>query len=90
MARREGADLSLGEIATRILGDAVRPFLSKWHPLLADFESSRQAGKPPVKHEREWASHAECRLELSRVRDTLDDYARALESAAGVDSIRRH
>ena len=42
-APKKGSDLSFGIIAVRVLNEALRPLLAKWHPELAHHESLRPA-----------------------------------------------
>jgi hypothetical protein len=83
------ANQSFGSIAVAILNQVLRPLLSKWHPLLADYESDRPAGQTPAEWERAWPRHQELRDLLSEVRVTLTQYAGLLADVAGVAPIHQ-
>jgi hypothetical protein len=76
---REG---TTGAIALLVLNGAVRPFLSRWHPLLAAWEEHRPAGKSARDHERAWELEPKCRGELEKLRAGLVTYARNLAALA--------
>ncbi len=81
-------NLSLGVIAVRILNDVLRPFLSRWHPLLQEHESNCPPSTAASAWEREWGSppgvlHQAFRAELHRVRQTMRQYIFVLGRAAG-------
>src|SRR5208282_2714291 len=44
--------LSFGLLAVAVLNIVLRPVLSKWHPVLEDYESTKPAGMSPSEHER--------------------------------------
>jgi len=77
-------DSTVGGIAIRVLNDGLRPFVSKWHPLLQDWESKRLSNKSPREFENEWTQCMEMREELSGLRQNLWDYANALAEIAKV------
>jgi hypothetical protein len=83
----KGSDLSFGYLAVSILNGALRPFLSRWHPVLADFEARKPQGVSPVDHEREWDHSRELRAELNDLRRVLREYAFLLGDVAGVGSL---
>jgi hypothetical protein len=39
----------------------LHPVLSKWHPVLEDYESTKPAGVSPLEHERRWEKAKELR-----------------------------
>jgi hypothetical protein len=81
------SDISFGQIAVTVLNDVLRPFLTKWHPLLLDYENQRASGVSPVEHESAWPSREDARRELDGVRLMLRQYADLLASVAGVPSL---
>jgi transcriptional regulator with XRE-family HTH domain len=84
-AFRTSADAhSVRSIAMLILDDVLRPFLSKWHPLLLDHENARPPGVSEAVHERAWTSNGELRADLSRVRNEMERWARLLAVMADV------
>lgn len=75
---------SVGGIAITVLNVGLRPFLSKWHPLLGDWEAHRPPDRSRLDHERAWSRDAELRAELELLRGALSEYAEALATVAGV------
>lgn len=66
-------------LAITMLNYELRPFLSKWHPLLGDFEQAHP-GAPEV----DWPHNAACRTELDAVRGNIVNYALGFGRLAGV------
>lgn len=82
-----GGTLSLGSIAVLVLNTALRPFLSKWHPLLTAYENTRSPVDSPVEHEAKWDKSAELMDELHQLNSSLAEYAKLLADAAGIPSM---
>lgn len=82
--RLRKAELSFGEIAVAVLNQHLRPFLSKWHPLLQAHEALRAATAPPFAHEAAWPQAAQLRQELDALRRPLTEYADLLAEACGI------
>ncbi|MBD2449076.1 hypothetical protein H6G76_18330 [Nostoc sp. FACHB-152] len=76
---------SVGGIAIAVLNNGLRPFLSKWHPLLQAWEARRPVGVSPKEHEQSWSEEATARRELEALRVGLEEYAHALATIAGVE-----
>ncbi|WGV24471.1 hypothetical protein [Halotia branconii] len=76
---------SVGGIAIAVLNNGLRPFLSKWHPLLQAWEARRPVGVSPKEHEQGWSEEATARRELEALRVGLKEYAHALATIAGVE-----
>jgi hypothetical protein len=82
--------LSLGQIAVDVLNVLLRPFLAKWHPLLAQHERLPHPTKSNAEHEREWKPHNEkMRAELATLSATMANYADILARACGVPDLHR-
>lgn len=79
--------LSFGYLAVTILNVVLRPVLSKWHPLLLDYENTRQKTVSPLEHEQQWARYEELRQELNQVRLKLTEYANLLAEVSEVPSL---
>ena len=77
---------SVGGIAIAVLNNGLRPFLSKWHPLLLEWEEGKADGVSPKAHERAWDKELTVRGELDALRQNLSQYATALGLIAGVDA----
>ncbi|MBD2458968.1 hypothetical protein H6G80_33570 [Nostoc sp. FACHB-87] len=76
---------SVGGIAIAVLNNGLRPFLSKWHPLLQAWEARKPVGVSPREHEQSWSEEATARQELEALRVGLEQYAQALATIAGVE-----
>ncbi|WP_026735259.1 hypothetical protein [Fischerella sp. PCC 9605] len=76
---------SVGGIAIAVLNRGLRPFLSKWHPLLQAWEAKRPLGMSPKEHEQSWSEEPKLRSELEVLRAGLEQYANALAVIAGVE-----
>ncbi|WP_407561105.1 hypothetical protein [Streptomyces sp. 184] len=66
-------------LAVTLLNRELRPFLSKWHPILSEFESAE-----PNRPESSWERAEECRGELRRVQRNTREYVLAFARLAGV------
>lgn len=69
---------SLGYYSMAILNDVLRPFLTKWHPLLLDWEYQRESSESVIKHEKKWMDSKILRKELEVLRKDLIKYCNAL------------
>jgi hypothetical protein len=88
IAQPKGNDhLSFGYLAVTILNVSLRPVLARWHPLLLDYEHTKEALVSPLEHERRWEQGEELRRVLNEVRGVLIDYANLLAQVAGVPSL---
>lgn len=88
VAQPKGKDkLSFGYLAVAILNTALRPVLAKWHPLLLDYESTKESSVSPLEHERKWDKNEELRGVLNDVRDVLTKYADLLAQVTDVPSL---
>ncbi|MGF1459352.1 MAG: hypothetical protein ACFBSG_10035 [Leptolyngbyaceae cyanobacterium] len=75
---------SVGGIAIAVLNQALRPFLSKWHPLLQAWEAHKDRSVSPQEHEKTWEHEPAVRAELEELRKELEAYAHALATISGV------
>lgn len=66
-------------LAIAMLNRELRPFLSKWHPRLREFEKTHPSGPESV-----WPDNAACRAELRRVQQSIHEYALNFARLAGV------
>ncbi|HLG60453.1 MAG TPA: helix-turn-helix transcriptional regulator [Ktedonosporobacter sp.] len=78
---------SVSFLAVRMLNLALRPFLSKWHPLLKDYEDRRPMTVGVLEHERRWEQYDKLRQEMITLRPTLLGYADAFAAIAGTPSL---
>ncbi|MBN1961382.1 MAG: hypothetical protein JW841_10585 [Deltaproteobacteria bacterium] len=73
-----------------MLNKSLRPFLAKWHPLLNSYEARQtQQALSQRQHERLWEYYQTFRDELELLRKNLDEYAKILATAAGIDIIHK-
>ena len=81
--RVEG-QLSFGYLSIKVLDLILRPFMMKWHPLLAEYESAKKRSDSPQDHEKKWARYEEFNKAMNEVRETMMQYARLLALASEV------
>ena len=79
--------ISFGYLAVAILNTVLRPFLSKWHPLLLDYEATKPNTISSLEHEKQWGNNEALRRELNQVRLILFQYADLLADVADVPSL---
>jgi hypothetical protein len=79
--------VSFGAIAVRVLNEWLRPFLAKWHPLLADHESRRPAGASVYEHERAWDKAKPLRADLRDLQKRLAGYADVLAEVCEIQPL---
>jgi hypothetical protein len=70
------------ELGVAMLNLELRPFLSRWHPLLSEWERSH--GDEP---ERSWEGNLGCRAELAELQQRLNEYVTGFAAIAGLHSI---
>lgn len=75
---------SVEHFAIRMLNHELRPFLSKWHPLLREYERAHPGGP-----EAAWPANAQCRRELERVSREVMKYALGFAELARVSAADR-
>jgi hypothetical protein len=75
---------SVGGISIAVLNNGLRPFLSKWHPVLEEWEAQRPSTVSRKQHEKSWSKEPELRSELELLRKDLQRYANALAEIVGV------
>ena len=76
---------SVGGIAIAVLNKGLRPFLSKWHPLLQTWEAQKPPTTSPKDHEKNWSLEPQMRQELLLLGKELEQYANALAEIVGID-----
>ena len=74
---------SFGPIAIEVLNKGLRPFMSKWHPLLQAHEEKRPPALSPVEHERNWKHFQEMHQELAELQKQMRIYADVLAEISG-------
>lgn len=78
---------SFGYLAVIILNGVLRPVLSKWHPILLDYESTKESSVSRIEHEQKWDKNDEFRQALNDVRSGLIEYANLLADVSSVPSL---
>ena len=81
--RIEG-QLSFGYLSIKVLDSILRPFMMKWHPLLAEYEHVKKRSDSPQDHEKKWARYGEFNKAMNEVSETMMQYARLLALASEV------
>ncbi|HDR7356138.1 TPA: hypothetical protein QCX18_005398 [Bacillus wiedmannii] len=87
VAKPQTDDISFGYLAVSILNSALRPLLTKWHPLLLEYENKRSDSLSVIEHEKAWENHESLRKEIEFVRQILLQYADILGQVAGIPSL---
>ena len=74
--------VTLEFVGQKMLNDAIRPYSTRWHARLEDWEVT---GMP----EDQWPLHGLCRADLNRMRSLAIPYAKKLGAAAGIPSYEK-
>lgn len=72
-------DQSVGGVAIEILNKGLRPFLSRWHPLLQEHEAQRPPNTGVAAWERQWSEHIRFREALTETQRGMRVYAGQLK-----------
>jgi hypothetical protein len=78
-------EYSFGKLAIMILNYELRPLLTKWHPLLQEYEAKRKLEVSIKEHEDNWEMNVEMRKELNETRKVLIQYSNLLAKVANVE-----
>ncbi|PFJ96339.1 hypothetical protein COI96_25155 [Priestia megaterium] len=76
--------ISFGYLSVTILNTVLRPLLSKWHPLLLDYENKKEASISILEHEKSWAMHNDFKKDIEYTNVILKEYIEILSKVAGV------
>ena len=79
---QSGSRASVEFFALTMLNNELRPFLSKWHPILTAFESQELD-----KSENDWPRAQECRAELESLRSRILEYSHGFGHLAGIKGV---
>ena len=77
-------ELSFGYLAVAVLNTVLRPLLTKWHPLLKDYEDARPSNISSVAYERDWEHYNDLHKEINNAAIVLKEYADLLAMVANV------
>jgi hypothetical protein len=80
-------NISFGYLAVSILNTSLRPLLSKWHPLLMDYENKKTETLSLIEHEKNWDNYEQLKNALEENRQILIEYADILGQVANVPSL---
>jgi hypothetical protein len=83
-SRPGAAGPKVEELAIAMLNQELRPFLSKWHPVLEEWEKGN-----PGEPERSWPGNSACRADLVVLQQHLAEYAKGFAKLAGLDPAAR-
>lgn len=81
------SEMTLGHVAVGVLNKVLRPLLSKWHPLLENYESSRPVHVSVAEHEHNWEYAPELREEIEKTRLIMVVYADVLAEVSEVHKL---
>lgn len=76
---KTGGGPTVEHLAIAMLNNELRPFLSRWHPALLQWEKAH-----PDHTDSEWPQELECRTELASVQRHLKEYALGFGRLAGL------
>ena len=69
--RKRTDEYSFGLLAVMILNQVLRPFLTKWHPILEEYEAKKPEEMSIKAYEDKWEQNDQMRAELNDVRRVL-------------------
>jgi hypothetical protein len=78
---------NFGYLSVTMLNAVIRPVLTRWHPMLDDWENTRPPERSRAEHERQWSQVSQLRADLDRTRASLADYASLLAVACGIPDL---
>jgi hypothetical protein len=74
---------SFGMVAIDVLNKGLRPFTTKWHPILLAYEQKRPPDVSTLEHEHAWEHFQEMQQELAEVQKQMQIYTDVLAQIAG-------
>jgi hypothetical protein len=83
------SNVSLGAVAVAAIDYVLAPLLSKWHPVLLGYESTRPSSTSSVDWESRWEHAQELRGALEAARRAMTEYADVLATVAKVTPLHR-
>lgn len=81
----DATPVTLPTIATRLINDHLRPFLTTWHTALQQHEASRPPDMSTFQHEQQWTEAPRMRADLTALQGPLVATAHELGQLCGVD-----
>ena len=74
--------LTVASLLLKIMNEQMRPFLSKWHPLLQEYEIKKPINMSQYEHEKQWDRNETFRKELHTLKAGLSQYIIAQRNIA--------
>ena len=81
-APKDKSELTGASLLLTIMNKHLRPFLSKWHPLLQKHEGKKGKDVSQFEHEKKWELNSEFRIQLNLLQDGLEEYIQVLKYIA--------
>lgn len=76
-------DRTVYVLVDELLNQVLRPFLTRWHPLLHAHELTLPEGADPLRHQRTWEHAAQVRADLAGLSEPLRGLAAELATISG-------
>lgn len=76
---------SVQSVADHLLNEILRPFLSRWHPLLNAWEADRPPHTSPLDHESAWDHADTFRMDLNALQEPLRAATASLAGISGAE-----
>lgn len=80
---KSSRDPTVEHLAIAMLNNELRPFLSRWHPVLRQWEKQH-----PDEPESNWSDATECRAELASMQRRIERYVLGFGKLAGLPNAR--
>ena len=79
---QEEGRYSVVSLLLLVMNQQIRPFISKWHPLLQEYEQQKPATMSQFEYEQQWRYNMEFREELKKLQAGLADYIEILRGVS--------
>jgi hypothetical protein len=76
------SNFSVASLTLIVMNQQMRPFLSKWHPALQEYEKHRLDNISQFSHEQKWDCNEQFREELNDLQTGLNQYVNMLRCIA--------
>jgi hypothetical protein len=84
---KRSGEFNFAYLAIAMLNFTLRPILSRWHPLLEDWEAQRAIGVSRIQHEDAWVDAPALRAELESLTAEMKGFVEILAEACGVPNL---
>ena len=75
-------NFSVASLTLIVMNQQMRPFLSKWHPALQEYEKHKPDDISQYSHEQNWTNNQQFRDELNNLQIGLNQYVNMLRGIA--------